>query len=166
MNLAKRVTWTVVITTLSVVCAAARPIVTTGDTNLRKTPGTDGDKIGLIPKGTKVEVGSCTDGWCEVTWNDQEGYAISRNLGMASPSRQPAVAAAPAIPVPVAPVADTASNVSTTVARPHHGLRYDGFDANVVTGPAGQVVGIDPDPNIRAYLRRDGGGANGSNNNN
>jgi uncharacterized protein YraI len=47
-----------------VVCAAAKPIVTTGDTNLRKSPGINSPVLTLIPKGTTVEVGKCSNGWC------------------------------------------------------------------------------------------------------
>ena len=73
---------------LSPVCAAAKPIATTAETNLRKGPGTDTEVLTLIPKGTTVEVGKCTKGWCEATLNEQSGYVIARNVGMA-PRRPP-----------------------------------------------------------------------------
>ncbi len=73
---------------LSCMAATAKPIVTTGETNLRKGPGTDTEVLTLIPKGTTVEVGKCTKGWCEATLNEQSGYVIARNVGMA-PRRPP-----------------------------------------------------------------------------
>jgi uncharacterized protein YraI len=65
--------------------AAAKPVTLSAETNLRKAPGTKSEAIGLMPKGTAVEVGECDSGWCKVTWDGQEGYAIARNLGMVVP---------------------------------------------------------------------------------
>ena len=65
--------------------AAAKPVTLSAETNLRKAPGTKSEAIGLMPKGTEVEVGQCDSGWCKVTWDGQEGYAIARNLGMIVP---------------------------------------------------------------------------------
>jgi len=77
-----------IITLLSSMCATAKPIATTAETNLRKGPGTDTEVLTLIPKGTTVEIGKCTKGWCEATLNEQSGYVIARNVGMA-PRRPP-----------------------------------------------------------------------------
>ena len=74
--------------------AAAKPVTLSAETNLRKAPGTKSEAIGLMPKGTEVEVGQCDSGWCKVTWDGQEGYAIARNLGMIVPGA-PREAAAP-----------------------------------------------------------------------
>ena len=65
--------------------AAAKPVTLSAETNLRKAPGTKSEAIGLMPKGAAVEVGECDSGWCKVTWDGQEGYAIARNLGMVVP---------------------------------------------------------------------------------
>lgn len=65
--------------------AAAKPVTIGAETNLRKAPGTKSDVVMLIPKGQTVEVGDCDAGWCKVTWNGQDGYAIARNLGPAAP---------------------------------------------------------------------------------
>jgi hypothetical protein len=78
-----------IFTLLSAGIAIAKPVTTTGETNLRKSPGTDSEVITLIPKGTSVEVGKCTNGWCEVSLNGQNGYSIAQNLGMAPPRRAP-----------------------------------------------------------------------------
>jgi uncharacterized protein YraI len=72
-----------VFTLLSAVCATAKPIAATAETNLRKSPGTDSPVLTIIPKGTTVEVGKCSNGWCEASLDGQNGYAIARNLGMA-----------------------------------------------------------------------------------
>jgi len=65
--------------------ALAKPVTLSAETNLRKAPGTKSEAIGLMPKGAEVEVGECDAGWCKVTWDGQEGYAIARNLGMVVP---------------------------------------------------------------------------------
>jgi uncharacterized protein YraI len=70
--------------------AWAKPVTLTAETNLRKAPGTSSEIITLIPKGEKVETGSCDAGWCQVNWNGQDGYAIARNLGLAPPARRAA----------------------------------------------------------------------------
>jgi Bacterial SH3 domain len=77
---------------LSAVGATAKPVTLTTETNLRKAPGTDSEVLTLIPKGTTVEVGKCTNGWCEATLDDKKGFAIAQNLGMARrpPPRGPA----------------------------------------------------------------------------
>ena len=71
-----------IFTLLSAAWAAAKPIATTAETNLRKAPGTDSPVLSIIPKGTTVEVGRCTKGWCETSVDGRDGYVISRNLGL------------------------------------------------------------------------------------
>src|SRR5579864_7604477 len=67
---------------VSVAGANAKPIAATAEVNLRDTPTTSGKVLALIPKGTSVEVATCTNGWCQMSFNGQQGYAISRNLGI------------------------------------------------------------------------------------
>jgi hypothetical protein len=74
-----------VLTILPIGCALAKPATVSADVNLRKAAGTNSEVLALIPKGSKVEVGKCTNGWCQVTWNGQDGYAIARNLGLGGP---------------------------------------------------------------------------------
>jgi Bacterial SH3 domain len=77
-----------VVTLLSAAGATAKPIATTADTNLRKSAGTDSQVLTLIPKGTTVEIGKCSNGWCEASLNGQDGFVIAQNVGMA-PARRP-----------------------------------------------------------------------------
>ncbi|MBV8792279.1 MAG: SH3 domain-containing protein, partial [Pseudolabrys sp.] len=67
--------------------AVAKPVTLASETNLRAAPGTKSDVVGLMPRGETIEVGACDAGWCKVTWNGKEGFAIARNVGMASPPR-------------------------------------------------------------------------------
>jgi hypothetical protein len=84
MNFAGIAASAAIFTVLSTFAATAKPITTTGETNLRKSPGTSSEVLTLIPKGTSVEVGNCSNGWCQVSLNGQDGYAIAQNLGMAA----------------------------------------------------------------------------------
>src|SRR5579862_9097018 len=91
MNFARGAASAAIITSLSVVSATAKPIATVAETNLRKGPGTDTEVLTLIPKGTTVEVGKCTNGWCEASLDGKDGFIIARNVGMA-PRPAPRVA--------------------------------------------------------------------------
>jgi hypothetical protein len=94
MSFARRATFAAMITTLTAVCATAKPIATTGETNPRKALGTDSEILTLIPKKTTVEVGNCSNGWCQVSCNEQDGYAIARNLAPALAQEQNAAPSA------------------------------------------------------------------------
>jgi Bacterial SH3 domain len=61
-----------------------KPRTTITQTNLRKGPRMESEILTLIPKGTTIGVGDCVNGWCRVSWNRQDGYAIGRNLGIAA----------------------------------------------------------------------------------
>jgi len=82
MSFAKAAASAAIVTLLSVVSATAAPLATTGETNLRKGPGTDSEVVTLIPKGATVEVGKCTEGWCEASYEDKAGFVIGRNVGI------------------------------------------------------------------------------------
>ena len=85
MNLARLAASAAILTILGADLAAAKPATVAADVNLRKGPGTDSEILTLIPKGTMVEVGACTNGWCQVSWNGQDGYSIATNLGLGGP---------------------------------------------------------------------------------
>jgi hypothetical protein len=89
MSFARTAATVGIFTLVSAACAMAKPITTTAETNLRKSPGTTSEVLTLIPKGTSVEVGKCSNGWCQASLNGQDGYAIGQNLGMAAPRRAP-----------------------------------------------------------------------------
>ena len=72
-----------------VASASAKPATVTAEVNLRDTPATTGKILALIPKGTSVEVATCTNGWCQVSFNGQQGYTIQRNLDVPQPAQAP-----------------------------------------------------------------------------
>jgi hypothetical protein len=86
MNVARLMVSAAILTTLAIDLAAAKPATVAADVNLRKGPGTDSEIITLIPKGTVVEVGTCTNGWCGVSFNGNDGYSIATNLGLGGPA--------------------------------------------------------------------------------
>jgi uncharacterized protein YraI len=83
MTLARAAAFAAMSLVLSVADANAQPTNVTAEVNLRDTPTTSGKILALIPKGTSVDVATCTNGWCQVTFNGQQGFVISRNLSIA-----------------------------------------------------------------------------------
>ncbi len=68
---------------------------TTTDVALRTAPAAQADLILNLPEGAFVNVGHCSRGWCEVTWNKYVGYVRASALQFQStPASGP-----PAIPV-------------------------------------------------------------------
>ena len=72
-----------IVTLLLTGAATAKPIATLAETNLRKAAGTDSEVLTLIPKGTTVEIGKCSSGWCEASFDGKDGFVIARNVGLA-----------------------------------------------------------------------------------
>src|SRR5579863_2335976 len=91
MRFAKAAASAAIATLLLTGATTAKPIATVAETNLRKGPGTDTEVLTLIPKGATVEVGKCTNGWCEASLDGKDGFVIARNVGMA-PRPAPRVA--------------------------------------------------------------------------
>src|SRR5262249_45015109 len=68
---------------------------TTTDIELRRGPTAQAELILNLSKGTLVDVGSCSRGWCGVTWNRYGGYVRQSALQLLStPASGP-----PGIPV-------------------------------------------------------------------
>src|SRR6476660_8041434 len=68
---------------------------TTTDVALRRAPTAQAELILNLSKGTLVNVGRCSRGWCGVTWNKYRGYVRESELQfLSTPASGP-----PAIPV-------------------------------------------------------------------
>jgi uncharacterized protein YgiM (DUF1202 family) len=65
--------------------ASAKPVTLSSETNLRSAPGTKSDVVTAMPKGASIEVGECDAGWCKVTFDGKDGFAVERNLGPTPP---------------------------------------------------------------------------------
>jgi Bacterial SH3 domain len=92
---------------------ALKPLATNRETNLRKAPRSDSEIVTVIPKGMPVMVGNCHAGWCRVSWNGQDGYAIGRILGIAPPLHWPTD------PIVTWPGDDGSSQKTVKAAREH-----------------------------------------------
>ena len=70
----------------------AKPAYVGSTVNLRAAPGTTSEILAKIPGGSLVDAGECSEGWCEITWQDKKGFAIQSALDMSG--RVPAQRAA------------------------------------------------------------------------
>ena len=52
-----------------------------GTLNMRERPSSTAKIIAQIPNGTKLEVGTTTETWSEVTYNGMKGYVMNKFLG-------------------------------------------------------------------------------------
>jgi Bacterial SH3 domain len=52
----------------------------TEQARLHKAPATQSEVLAVIPKGSKVDASGCSDGWCRVSWNGKQGYALAKTL--------------------------------------------------------------------------------------
>jgi hypothetical protein len=70
---------------------AAAHAVTHANVNLRNGPGTTFTIVTLIPAGSSVAVNGCRSGWCQVAFQDQNGYIIETSIapGGPGPVRRP-----------------------------------------------------------------------------
>jgi len=62
--------------------ALAKPAYVGSAVNLRAAPGTKSELVAKIPGGSLIDAGACSEGWCEVTWQDKKGFAIETALDM------------------------------------------------------------------------------------
>lgn len=62
--------------------ASAKPAYVASTVNLRAAPGTSSEVVTKIPGGSLVDAGDCSEGWCEVTWQDKKGFAIQNALDL------------------------------------------------------------------------------------
>ncbi len=62
--------------------ALAKPAYVGSTVNLRAAPGTKSEVVTKIPGGSLIDAGECSEGWCEVTWQDKKGFAIETALDL------------------------------------------------------------------------------------
>jgi len=61
--------------------AVAAPATVRNEAVLRAGPGASFSVIGHVPAGTKMEMGDCTAGWCQVDFNGIVGFVGAADLG-------------------------------------------------------------------------------------
>lgn len=74
---------------LSAGAAAAAPATVESGLNLRSGPGTEYAVIDTMPAGARVDVGGCTGGWCQVSFNGEQGYASRAYLDLQTAAVEP-----------------------------------------------------------------------------
>ena len=67
---------------LSATAASAAPLVLPANINLRWGPGIEYPVQVVVPEGTVVDVQRCDDLWCEVNWEDFQGFMNREVLGL------------------------------------------------------------------------------------
>ena len=78
--------------------ALAKPAYVASTVNLRAAPGTTNEIIAKIPGGSLVDADNCTEGWCAVTFQDKNGFAIESALDLSGRVPQRRAAAGPPPP--------------------------------------------------------------------
>jgi uncharacterized protein YraI len=124
------------LTLASAVSAAAAPAYVPSAVNLRQGSGTGSEIVAKIPAGSLVDVGTCTEGWCEVEWQGKKGFAIETAIdrsGRVRSSRAPTVTGS--VRAPARPAAG-GRYVDVDPAPP--GVVYE--DAPVIYGPGPYVA--------------------------
>jgi uncharacterized protein YraI len=74
---------------VSATSAMAAPAYVMTNVNMRSGPATTNEIVSKIPGGSLVEASNCKDGWCEVSWQGKNGFAIQTALDLSGrvPSR-------------------------------------------------------------------------------
>jgi len=52
----------------------------TNEAKLQQAPSTGSSVLAMIPPGGAIKVGDCTNGWCRVSWNGQDGYVLTKSV--------------------------------------------------------------------------------------
>jgi uncharacterized protein YraI len=76
--------------------ATAKPAYVLTTVNLRAAPGTGSEIVTKIPGGSLIDASGCSDGWCEVTWQEKTGYSIQTALDLSGRVPRSPAAVAPA----------------------------------------------------------------------
>jgi uncharacterized protein YraI len=78
----------------------AKPAYVASTVNLRAAPGTTSGVVRKIPGGSLVNADNCSEGWCAVTWQDNNGFAIQSALDMSGRVPRQRAARSPRYPAP------------------------------------------------------------------
>jgi SH3 domain-containing protein len=60
---------------------------TTTELPLRAAPASNTELLLTLPAGSSVTVGSCSGGWCRVTWKSYTGYTLKSGLVITTATR-------------------------------------------------------------------------------
>ena len=65
---------------------ASRTLYTTAALVLHATPSATGTRVTSLPVGTKLTIGKCVSGWCQVLDAGKHGYVAERYLSATAPT--------------------------------------------------------------------------------
>jgi len=72
----------------AIVAGCSDPGVVNVQTRLRQEPASEGKILAVIPKGSAIKVGDCSNGWCRVSWNGLDGYILTKSMRVAGGARR------------------------------------------------------------------------------
>jgi len=52
----------------------------TNEAKLQQTPADSSKVLAIIPPGTPIKVGDCSNGWCRVSWSGHDGYVLTKSV--------------------------------------------------------------------------------------
>ena len=76
----KKIFALIILCALFIPAAFCKSFVTTEDVNIRKGAGTDYDEVGVIKKGTTIDVTDIKGTWGKVEYEDVKGYVSTKYL--------------------------------------------------------------------------------------
>ena len=63
------------------------PGIVTAETELLQGPAAESKLLAVIPKGSAIAVGDCSNGWCRVSWNGRDGYILTKSVRFTESAR-------------------------------------------------------------------------------
>jgi len=70
-------------------CGCSEPATVTTQVNLLQAPSGQSSVVATIPRGSVIKVRECTNGWCRASWNDHDGYILSKYVRVGDSVRHP-----------------------------------------------------------------------------
>jgi uncharacterized protein YraI len=72
---------------LTSLAGCSDPGVVRVQADLRQAPASESKVLAVIPKGSAIQVGDCSNGWCRVSWNGRGGYILTKSMRLAGGAR-------------------------------------------------------------------------------
>lgn len=73
---------------LASVAGCSDPGIVMVQTDLKQAPAAESKVLAVIPKGSAITVGDCSNGWCRVSWNGRDGYILTKEMRLGSGVRR------------------------------------------------------------------------------
>jgi uncharacterized protein YraI len=65
---------------LLAVPAGAEPAFFPSSVNLHASAGDESEIVTKVPAGSLIDVTNCAEGWCEVQWQENKGFAMETSI--------------------------------------------------------------------------------------